>query len=455
MPTYVETYSIGKGIPSAEDLYNLKEDADTVIGVASIAFDEDGAGGFFSRVTAFAEIIDSDVLESVVVSTVSGNTVIKFIALDAFEDSDSIIGVAQINYLINGDMFPSTIEAGTSISALLSRDKEDALTVIGVGVPIAKEDFISPANSDSVIGRTEILYRDIYQARDIQSVIGIGIAITEREGGRVNFMASTEGSSEFLDNYILNSDTPDSATVIGVAINKATWDESFTLNGKAIISAQIAEGFTDNKTIIGKTVLYGEDDFPTRYDFIANPPFGQSGDGFVIGEGLALEESMPYVINAPEFSTVFSTFQYTISAVDLYNYSTSMDGVSEGSSTVDLSGVEVGFGLPAIAAGATASASGLFTAITRYYTTVTNVVGDGTYITYTANNSFVAGSQVTIYNDVDPPTSLWWEFVDAIIYSATSTQFVIANSATGSFTSGDAKAVVGSPYYNDPESQYS
>ena len=63
---------------------------------------------------------------------------------------------------------------------------------------------------------------------------------------------------------------------------------------------------------------------------------------------------------------------------------------------------------------------------------ITNVSGNGTTITYTAANNFSTGDKVTIYG-VNPSA---YNLSNATLASASSSQFTITNTATGSFVSG-------------------
>jgi hypothetical protein len=63
---------------------------------------------------------------------------------------------------------------------------------------------------------------------------------------------------------------------------------------------------------------------------------------------------------------------------------------------------------------------------------ITNVSGNGTTVTFTAANNYSAGNRVSIYN-VDPVA---YNLQNALIASATSTQFTITNAATGTYVSG-------------------
>ena len=63
--------------------------------------------------------------------------------------------------------------------------------------------------------------------------------------------------------------------------------------------------------------------------------------------------------------------------------------------------------------------------------TVTNVSGNGTTVTYTCNNNFVAGDRVSII-DVVPAA---YNLTNVAVATASSTQFTVTNSATGTFVS--------------------
>jgi len=455
MPTYVERYAIGVARPSANDLYNLKEDFDSVVGVATIDFTDQESGGSFRRVTGFVEIVDLDTFDAVDESIISGTGVIKFVALKAFEDLDTVLGVAEANSADSGFVDFDTVGEGmASVSSFLGIDGEESALVYGISFSEWKDDFISPANSTVLFGIGGVLYRDRYSAEDNSTSIGVASILTKREGGIHRLSGTILSSSTVSNVYAINADTPDNTIIIGVTVIEAIWDEFFVVAGSSYMFADVSEGVVESSVTEGSAISYGEDDFPVQYDFIANPPFGQSGDGFVVGHGVVLEESTPYVINAPDFSTVFSAFQYSISAIELYNYQPLLDGFSQGSSSVDLSGVAMGMGVQPISGESIVLTEGLFIGVTRYFTPVTDVSGDGTRITYTADNTFAAGQKVTVVNDVTPTTSLWWEIADAVIYSATSTQFVVTNSNTGAFSSSDAKALVGHPYYNDAQGEY-
>lgn len=64
--------------------------------------------------------------------------------------------------------------------------------------------------------------------------------------------------------------------------------------------------------------------------------------------------------------------------------------------------------------------------------TITNVSGNGTTVTYTANNNYSAGMIVTI-TGVDPGA---YNLTGVTIATASATQFTVTNSATGTYVSG-------------------
>lgn len=64
--------------------------------------------------------------------------------------------------------------------------------------------------------------------------------------------------------------------------------------------------------------------------------------------------------------------------------------------------------------------------------TITNVVGNGTTVTYTAVNSFEAGQIVSI----DQVIPYIYNLQDVVIDSVTGTSFTILNGATGNYISG-------------------
>jgi hypothetical protein len=64
--------------------------------------------------------------------------------------------------------------------------------------------------------------------------------------------------------------------------------------------------------------------------------------------------------------------------------------------------------------------------------TITNISGNGTTVTYTAANNYSAGHQVSIYN-VNPNA---YNLQNVTVASTSSTQFTVTNSATGTYVSG-------------------
>jgi hypothetical protein len=67
--------------------------------------------------------------------------------------------------------------------------------------------------------------------------------------------------------------------------------------------------------------------------------------------------------------------------------------------------------------------------------TVTNAVGNGTYVTYTAENNYTPGMDITV-TGMNPSGYNIATSDNKTVYSATSTQFVVAKTTTGTFVSG-------------------
>lgn len=70
--------------------------------------------------------------------------------------------------------------------------------------------------------------------------------------------------------------------------------------------------------------------------------------------------------------------------------------------------------------------------------TITNVSASAGVVTYTANNTFSVGQKVSI-SGVSPAA---YNLTDVTIASRTSTQFTVANSATGTFVSGGTARII-------------
>lgn len=67
--------------------------------------------------------------------------------------------------------------------------------------------------------------------------------------------------------------------------------------------------------------------------------------------------------------------------------------------------------------------------------TITNAVGDGTYVTYTADNDYTPGMDIRV-TGMNPSGYNISSADGLIVYSATPIQFVVAKNTTGSFVSG-------------------
>jgi hypothetical protein len=72
------------------------------------------------------------------------------------------------------------------------------------------------------------------------------------------------------------------------------------------------------------------------------------------------------------------------------------------------------------------------------YDVITNVVADGTFITYTVDNSFAIGDNVVI-SGIDPAA---FNFAQAEISLVTPSSFTITNTTTGTYVSGGVVAKI-------------
>jgi hypothetical protein len=73
-----------------------------------------------------------------------------------------------------------------------------------------------------------------------------------------------------------------------------------------------------------------------------------------------------------------------------------------------------------------------FTASAYLSATITNVVGSGTSVVYTASNNYVVGQPVTITGVT--PTA--YNLTNAVVTAATSTTFTVASAVTGTYVAG-------------------
>ena len=456
---YSQTYAIGESIPSSIDYYNLREDSDTIIAIAEILSEDiETETPIKARVVGYAEINDYgiDIFEPVDVDSVIGVGSISFSSIKYFYDFDTIIGASDISSIefVNLENANGIVIAGAEITPDLGIERITSSTAFGVGRIFTKEDFISPNNAYVCTGVARIFRQDKAFYQNIVSSTGIAEVIATREGAKFKLYSGSDGASSLSGIDLSHVVGMDSSIVNegSVSLNLDNFVKSI---GEAYIFAQNSSHLSNSGTVLGEGVIsahVGTTIDGGRIDLYGNPI---ANDAFVIGHELITEETMPYVVNAPEFSTVFSAFQYSISAIEDYQFSTVyvLSGVSSGQASCSAS-MDIAMATNLIVAETTISVQVLSSTVTRYPATVTAASGDGTYITYTANNSFTAGQKVTVVNDVTPSTSLWWEVTDEVIYSASSTQFVITNSGTGTFSSANAKALVGYPYYGDVRGAY-
>lgn len=91
----------------------------------------------------------------------------------------------------------------------------------------------------------------------------------------------------------------------------------------------------------------------------------------------------------------------------------------------------------------TITSDGLRVSVTRSVTwantlaPITNAVGNGTTITYTAVNSFVAGQVISVY-EMRP---IAYNLINVTVATASPTQFTVTNPGTGTFAMGGRAGV--------------
>lgn len=428
------TYAIAKSVPQAVDIYNLNDDAETVVGVALVDFVEVNTKRIeLNRVMGVAEIFDTnedafDAIDAGVVASLSGASAVTG---RAFFHSATVIGKGGMSYII-GWVSDSATGGATSVQGSLRAASLEASSVSGAAVVRARDDFISPSNAYVVAGRAIVLdaflYRnpktgarrwagDIYDGKDRASVVGSAAIVVTREFSKMQFRSSirsrsysgSDGPSQFLlgttplDNdayaldagFYLNTDSQDAATIVGTAINKATWDEEFVINGVASISAAVTEGFTREVGLESQAVIVADELYPTKYDFLADPPppFGQSGDGVAMGEALVSEENTPYILNSPTYAPKSNSFNYQIFGSERYNYSTAMIAAAgDSASTVSTVGVVIEIGTSeypgGISNGDTTATIDINIATSRYDGGYTVVAGTGVDPTVAVNSVY-------------------------------------------------------------------
>lgn len=339
MPAILQTYVIGSALPSAKDIYNLKQDAATVSGVSVISFTGSNDGGDPYVVSSFSEITAVDIYRGIDAATPIGLGII--VSSDVKGFNSTVVGVGVPSYISGLSLIASAIGGSSSVSASgIQRAGAVSSTVIGTAAVLTRDDFITPSNSYVVVGSDQIVDRDRASYYDSSTVIGVGLPVITREGARFLLYGDVQGASVstgsgafFLDQtplddpmygldlrFVLNTDTPDSETVVGSAVIRGFIDEYGTVVGVADISDAQSEGYADATTSVGEAFIEAEELFPTY--------------STVVGEAFIQETTNTYVINASLASPKFATFRYTISAIEEYTYVPALAGYSNGESLV-------------------------------------------------------------------------------------------------------------------------
>jgi len=399
----LQTYAIGFGVPSAEDIFGLNDDANVVVGEGVIEFNSssDGDGPEKNRVTSYAEILTEDSQNSETESFVIGMTRLSFIAFKAFEDTATVLSIADINFIeIGKEILSESIFCESEVSPTLSvLYVEEYQNIAGVAIVSAKEDFISPSHSIVIQGEANVLDRDLYSAVDEGLCIGQASIYPFEEG----VATSAEYRVRPISGLIAN--------------------ESEIICSAALDTADQYYGLTST-----------ENPFPPP--FTANPAYGQVGDGIAIGLGIIKYNRDNFVIAAGAGLVSFTesvghsndstiTGATVVYAQELFPTYGTVIGHAD---IRDLSQVTI-LNKPAQA----------------YEVVITGAVGDGSQIVYEAINDLVAGEDVVIGRNRPSDPADWWCLGASVVDSSTGTTFTVLSASTGSYSSSpenDGYAIV-------------
>jgi hypothetical protein len=395
--TVLQSYVIGVDEISAEDIYNLREDEDSVVGIADVSYVEvfETDNELF-RVTGGDYIVaaeDADYLNSGTVETAG---------LISASVVSSIYGIAEgtavvsWTYAINGyipsiteSIAADTYDGGDAAgSIVLGEMKRIGLNRTGTStgegiVRTFKEDFIDPDNPDGllVVGYAQLRdavpgNRDTFSGVDAATVVGAADIAAPVEGAIKTISSDIYGSSE--------SGSP--ATGSTFALDDSPLDDpAMTLDAKFVLNTDTVDGGTyqidppggapyqlipnlltlnDNGFVLGVTEIlasvqhYGEvigvaevldvqsEGYSTGEPYNAN--------GLVVGSArissrssviqiagasnggtLVTEGLSDFILNAPEGSTLPDVaFRYSISAIEEYTFVPALAGSANGVTSI-------------------------------------------------------------------------------------------------------------------------
>lgn len=501
----LQTYAIGFGVPSAQDIFGLNDDANVVIGEGVIEFNSssDGDGPEKNRVTSYSEILTEDNQDSETEGIVTGMTRLSFIALKAFENAETVLGTAEINFIeIGKEVLSDSILCGSEVSPTLSiLYVEESYNIAGVTIVSAKEDFISPSHSIVVQGETNILDRDLYSAVDgglcygqaslypfekdvatpaeyrVRTIDGL-IANESEIVGRIaldtadQYYGLTSTENPFPPPLTAHPEYGQSGdgVAIGTGVIKYNRDNIAIAVGNGAVSSEESVGYLESQyaievdnvltgdfgatQVVGTSKISSEELFPTKYDFIASPVSPETGDTsyeFVIQYPTTTTATLPPV--AEDF-TVTGTAGWTVFSVSGSGYGPYLITVSGAadSGTVGLYAFVEPFsndGTGVVVGNADIRDLSQVTILNKpaqaYEVVITGAVGDGTQIVYEAINDLVAGEDVVISRNRPSDPADWWCLGASVINSSTGTTFTVLSASTGSYSSSpenDGYAIV-------------
>lgn len=370
MSPVLQTYSIGVGIPSAEDLYNLQSDSDIVIGSAIVSHSEIGGNTSLSRVSAFAEVNALDALDGLTDGTAIGLSRILSTEIKGFSSTVIGVGIPSSVYGIKSLGTAGSNGSSSVSNAAFVLDHLDNQTVIGSSYVRSIDNLYSPNGeyAYTVYGYAQVIDGDEVSAGervsfvDSETVSGNADPIgTAREGGNfhmigdINGIAKSgapasggtlsldlsplDGPNSLLDvKFNLNLNTPDENTVVGSGIIRGFIDELGEVIGKSIIR-------TDLPDVVGQITSQGHADSQT-VEGLAKTSATSSVVRFTAtsnGSSLVTEGLSTFILNAAEFTysddmvpvweenkSPDIAFKYSISAVEIYTYVPALAGYANG-----------------------------------------------------------------------------------------------------------------------------
>jgi hypothetical protein len=353
MPSVLQVYTIGVSETSAEDIYNLHEDSDTIEGAAEPSALDTCESKARGRVSSYAQISAVEEFESSFYQ-VQGHASIS--STEVYYDPDTVIGVAEISS-IWGDTYIKGMINGESAVSSSGLDLSIGLVTQSNGASkVSARVSYQWADVSTVEAYSQII--DYLYDREVAAFVDsetvFGIVPTDFadyfENGRFTLSSSilsysslpgtigATGPTSSVENMYLRMDTPDSNTVSGEAIVRGFIDEYGDVTG-------IAQLLSDVPDALGQITSSGHDEdglsIGVAEAYATSSVARLSADSD--GSSLVTEGLYQLITNAAE--TVYDTnplgsenkapdiaFRYTVSAIEEYTYVPALAGYANGES---------------------------------------------------------------------------------------------------------------------------